>query len=105
MELFVRFGKQDDRRRMIDSAKKLGWLEANYLDDENFLDGDSFLEIKIFKVYAFSLCLDQKDLGCLVKLSIDRIQFPIQLATQTDKDRLSVFAQYRFYDKSIQNHT
>ncbi|CAF3248775.1 unnamed protein product [Rotaria socialis] len=80
IELFVRFGEQDDRRRLIDSAKKLGWLEANKLDEENFLD-------------------DQKDLGCLVKLSIDRIQFPTQLITQTDKDRLSVFAQYRFYDK------
>ncbi|CAF4661027.1 unnamed protein product, partial [Rotaria magnacalcarata] len=76
IELFVRFGEQDDRRRLIDSAKKLGWLEANKLDEE-----------------------DQKDLGCLVKLSIDRIQFPTQLITQADKDRLSVFAQYRFYDK------
>jgi hypothetical protein len=50
----------------------------------------------------FFVYLDQKDLGCLVKLSIDRIQFPIELVTQSDKDRISVFAQYRFYDKSIE---
>ncbi|CAF1190222.1 unnamed protein product [Rotaria sordida] len=80
IELFIRFTQQDDRRRMMDSAKKLGWLNENYSDEENFLD-------------------DQKDLGCIVKLSIDRIQFPVQLTTQTDKDSLSIFAQYRFYDK------
>ncbi|CAF0800277.1 unnamed protein product [Rotaria sp. Silwood1] len=80
IELFIRFTQQDDRRRMMDSAKKLGWLNENYSDEENFLD-------------------DQKDLGCIVKISIDRIQFPVQLITQTDKDSLSVFAQYRFYDK------
>ncbi|CAF2487401.1 unnamed protein product [Rotaria sp. Silwood2] len=80
IELFIRFTQQDDRRRMMESAKKLGWLNENYSDEENFLD-------------------DQKDLGCVVKLSIDRIQFPVQLITQTDKDSLSVFAQYRFYDK------
>ncbi len=51
----------------------------------------------------FFVYLDQKDLGCLVKLSIDRIQFPIELVTQSDKDLISVFAQYRFYDKSIEN--
>jgi hypothetical protein len=50
----------------------------------------------------FFVYLDEKDLGCLVKISIDRIQFPIELVTQSDKDRISVFAQYRFYDKSIE---
>ena len=39
LELFVRFGQQDDRRRVIDSAKSLGWLDDNYVDEENFLDG------------------------------------------------------------------
>jgi hypothetical protein len=39
LELFVRFGQQDDRRRVIDSAKTLGWLDDNYIDEENFLDG------------------------------------------------------------------
>lgn len=63
---------------MINSAKTLGWVEENNTDE------------------------DQKDVGCLVKLSIDRIQFPIQLATQSDKDQLNIFAQYRFYDKSIE---
>ena len=43
LELFVRFGQQDDRRRVIDSAKTLGWLDDNYLDEENFLDGKLFL--------------------------------------------------------------
>ena len=51
-----------------------------------------------------SSSLDQKDLGCLVTLAIDRIQCPIQLATRAGKDRLdertSLFVQYRFYDKS-----
>jgi len=37
-----------------------------------------------------------------VKISIDRIQFPSQILTQLDKDRINVFAQYRFYDKSIE---
>ena len=50
----------------------------------------------------FCLCIDQKDHGCVVKISIDRIQFPVQLATQTVNDRINVFAQYRFYDKSIE---
>jgi hypothetical protein len=40
-----------------------------------------------------------------VTVSIDRIQFPIQLATRPGKDRIddqtSVFVQYRLYDKSI----
>ncbi|CAF0774338.1 unnamed protein product [Adineta ricciae] len=80
IELFARFAQQDDRRRMIDSAKTLGWLDDKYIDQENFLD-------------------DEKDLGCLLKISIDRIQFPIELLTQPDKNRVSVFAQYRFYDK------
>ena len=39
LELFARFGQQDDRRRVIDSAKTLGWLDDDYLDEENFLDG------------------------------------------------------------------
>jgi hypothetical protein len=39
LELYVRFGQQDDRRRVIDSAKTLGWLDDNYIDEENFLDG------------------------------------------------------------------
>ncbi|CAF0935186.1 unnamed protein product [Adineta steineri] len=80
IELFVRFTQQDDRRRMIDSAKTLGWLDNKYLEEENSLD-------------------DQKDVGCLVKISIDRIQFPIEFITQTDIDRINIFAQYRFYDK------
>jgi hypothetical protein len=44
LELFVRFGQQDDRRRIIDSAKTLGWLDDNYLDEENFLDGKSLIK-------------------------------------------------------------
>lgn len=60
---------------------------------------------KIYKYSMFCLILDQKDLGCLVTLTIDRIQFPIQLATRAGKDRIddqtSVFVQYRLYDKSI----
>lgn len=100
MELFVRFGQQDDRRRVIDSAKTLGWLDDNYLDEENFLDGKSPIDLSSSK----SSRLDQKDLGCLVTLAIDRIQFPIQLATRAGKDRIddrtSVFVQYRLYDKS-----
>ncbi|CAF1141894.1 unnamed protein product [Adineta ricciae] len=84
LELFIRFGQQDDRRRVIESAKTLGWLDEKYTDEENLLN-------------------DQKDLGCLVILSIDRIQFPIQLATRPGKDRVdertSVFVQYRLYDK------
>jgi hypothetical protein len=39
LDLFVRFGQQDDRRRMIESGKTLGWLDDNYIDEENFLDG------------------------------------------------------------------
>ncbi|CAF2632795.1 unnamed protein product [Rotaria sp. Silwood2] len=84
LELSIRFGQQDDRCRVIDSAKTLGWLDDNYIDEENFLD-------------------DQKDLGCLITISIDRIQFPIQLATRPGKDRFddrtSIFVQYRLYDK------
>jgi hypothetical protein len=103
LELFVRFGQQDDRRRVIDSAKTLGWLDDNYIDEENFLDG-TFPIRSILKTILFFL-LDQKDLGCLVTITIDRIQFPIQLASRPGKDRLddqtSVFVQYRLYDKSI----
>ena len=84
LELFVRFGQQDDRRKVLDSAKKLGWNDDNYQDEENFLD-------------------NEKDLGCLTTVSIERIQFPIQLATRPGKDRLdeqtTVFVQYRLYDK------
>ncbi|CAF3575312.1 unnamed protein product [Rotaria sordida] len=84
LELSIRFAQQDDRCRIIDSAKTLGWLDDNYIDEENFLD-------------------DQKDLGCLITISIDRIQFPIQLATRPGKDRIddqtSIFVQYRLYDK------
>ncbi|CAF0929940.1 unnamed protein product, partial [Didymodactylos carnosus] len=84
LELFVRFAQQDDRRRVIDFAKTVGWLADNYTDEEHFLD-------------------DQKDLGCLVTVSIDRIQFPVYLATRPGKDRIdektSVFVQYRLYDK------
>lgn len=39
LELFIRFAQQDDRRRVMDSAKPLGWLDDNYIDEENFLDG------------------------------------------------------------------
>lgn len=39
IELFIRFTQEDDRRRMIDSAKTLGWLDQKYTDEENFLDG------------------------------------------------------------------
>lgn len=39
VELFIRFGQQDDRRRIIDSAKALGWVDDHYTDAENFLDG------------------------------------------------------------------
>jgi hypothetical protein len=104
LELFVRFGQQDDRRRIIDSAKTLGWLDDNYIDEENFLDGIFFMKRNIFQINSF-VFLDQKDLGCLVTVSIDRIQFPIQLATRAGKDRIddqtSVFVQYRLYDKSM----
>jgi hypothetical protein len=63
------------------------------------------LNRKVEYSYFGFLCLDQKDLGCLVTVSIDRIQFPIQLGTRPGKDRIddqtSVFVQYRLYDKSI----
>ena len=36
VELFVRFAQQDDRRRILDSAKVLGWVE-----EDHFLDGES----------------------------------------------------------------
>jgi hypothetical protein len=39
IELFIHFSQQDDRRRIIDSAKTLGWLDENYIDEENILDG------------------------------------------------------------------
>ncbi len=39
LELFIRFSQEDDRRRMIDSAKTLGWIDDNYIEDEHFLDG------------------------------------------------------------------
>ena len=45
--------------------------------------------------------LDDKDLGCSVKLTIDRIEIPLSLVNQLDKDRLNIFTQYRFYDKSM----
>ncbi len=98
IELFIRFSQQEDRRRMIDSAKLLGWIEKNSFEEENFFDGKFFFSNKM-KTFFFHL--DRKDLGCLVKISIDRIQIPIQLLTQSDKNRLNIFAQYRFYDKSI----
>ena len=44
---------------------------------------------------------DDKDLGCSVKLSIDQIEIPLSLLNQSDKDRLNIFAQYRFYDKGM----
>lgn len=86
IELSIHFSEQDNRRRLIDSAKKLGWIDKTSNDEEKFLNRKS---------------IDQQDLGCLVKLSIDRIQIPLQLLTQINKDRISVFAQYRFYDKSM----
>ena len=52
LELFVHFGQQDDRRRIIDSAKALGWLDDNYIDEENFLDGRiKYLNNKSFYYY------------------------------------------------------
>lgn len=111
LELFVRFGQQDDRRRIIDSAKTLGWLDDDYLDEENFLDGQSRRTADATRLHLCIPLLDQKDLGCLVTLSIDRIQFPLPLAIRAGKDRLddqtSVFVQYRFYDKSncLSNHS
>lgn len=39
LELTAHFGQQDDRCRIINSAKTLGWLDDNYIDEENFLDG------------------------------------------------------------------
>ncbi len=53
LELFVRFGQQDDRRRIIDSAKTLGWLDDNYIDEENFLDGIFFMKRNIFSTKFF----------------------------------------------------
>ena len=105
LELFIRFGQQDDRRRVIESAKTLGWVDEKYTDEENLLNGKFTLKTRsnIFVIYVL-LYSDQKDLGCLVLLSIDRVQFPIQLATRPGKDRVdertSVFVQYRLYDKS-----
>jgi hypothetical protein len=105
LELFVRCGQQDDRRRIIDSAKTFGWLDDNYIDEGNFLDGE--FNIKINLLHKIPL-LDQKDLGCLLTITIDRIQFPISLATRPGKDRIddqtSVFVQYRLYDKSTETY-
>ena len=39
LELSIRFGQQDDRRRVIDCGKALGWFDDNYVNDDNFLDG------------------------------------------------------------------
>ena len=39
LKLSIRFDQQDDRSRIIESAKTLGWLDDNYVDEENFLDG------------------------------------------------------------------
>ena len=44
IELFIRFSQDDDRRRMIDSARSLGWIEQNWLDGENSLNGKSPFE-------------------------------------------------------------
>jgi hypothetical protein len=84
---------------MIDSAKSLGWIAKHLFDEENFRDGILFSSNSIKEFPFFHL--DQKDLGCLVKLSIDRIEIPAQLLSQSDKNRTNIFAQYRFYDKSI----
>ena len=40
LELFIRFAQQDDRRRILDSAKMLGWIDGNSFDDEHFLEGE-----------------------------------------------------------------
>lgn len=54
IELGVRFAHQDDRRRLINSAKQLGWLDKTYLDEENFLEGNfSFLKIRKFQSFLF----------------------------------------------------
>ena len=40
IELFIRFGQRNDRYRVIESAKRLGWLDDNYVDEENFTDSN-----------------------------------------------------------------
>lgn len=84
IELFIHFSEQNDYQRIIDSAKKLGWFDKYSQNEENFLNNN------------------EQNFGCSIKLSIDRIQIPLQLLTQIDKNQLNIFAQYRFYDKSIQ---
>lgn len=44
IELFIRFSQEDDRRRMIDSARSLGWIEQNWIEGENSLNGKSSFE-------------------------------------------------------------
>jgi len=53
IELFIRFSQQEDRRRMIDSAKLLGWIEKNSFEEENFFDGKFFFSNKM-KTFFFS---------------------------------------------------
>ena len=48
LELFIRFAQQDDRRRILDSAKALGWADGNAFDDEHFLDGKIRLAVSSF---------------------------------------------------------
>ena len=40
IELFIRFGQQNDRYQVIESAKRLGWFDDNYVDEENFIDSN-----------------------------------------------------------------
>ena len=40
IELLARFGHHDDRCRVMNSAKILGWIDDNYVNEENFLDGN-----------------------------------------------------------------
>lgn len=44
VELFIRFSQEDDRRRMIDSGRSLGWIEQNWIEEENSLNGKSSFE-------------------------------------------------------------
>jgi hypothetical protein len=53
IELFIHFTQQDDHRRMIDSAKSLGWIAKNSLEDENFFDGKYFFSTPPIKKSFF----------------------------------------------------
>ena len=51
IELSIHFSPEDDRRRMIDSAKSLGWIEQNWIEGNNSLNGKSSSEKRMRKIH------------------------------------------------------